>query len=396
MLPAAFLLDGRAGDARPPRRRRGRARRRRGPHRVGLLRRGRTRRPGSRARSRIWVEGVHDAALVERIWGDDLRVEGVVVEPLDGIDDLVGARPRVRPGPRAAGRRARRPPRAGQQGDPHRRARSRRLRDRAGHRPPLRRRLAGGEAHGARHRGLAAIPRGTDWKTGICAALRCRDPREMWRRVLGGVDSFADVEVPLLRAVEELIDFVTALTRGRHAITAVAPTASDDDVMPDWLIWLIAAGVLRRAPRRCRSTCVLLMFAGGAAAAASPPRSAAPVLLQVIVAIVATAALLGVVRPVARRHLHRRARRCTGTRRPGRAGGGRRSAGRRPTAAGCGSTAASGRPARSTTRSGARRPARVVRGRAHQRRDGAGRAATRPAGIRPHPSTSESTRRAGT
>src|SRR6188768_1775641 len=41
--------------------------------------------------SRIWVEGVHDAALVERIWGDDLRIEGVVVEPLDGIDDLAGA-----------------------------------------------------------------------------------------------------------------------------------------------------------------------------------------------------------------------------------------------------------------------------------------------------------------
>ena len=33
---------------------------------------------------------------------------------------------------------------------------------------------------------------------------------EMWRRVLAGVDSYADVEVPLLRAVEELIDFVTA------------------------------------------------------------------------------------------------------------------------------------------------------------------------------------------
>ena len=39
--------------------------------------------------SRIWVEGDHDAALVERIWGDDLRAEGVVVEPLRGIDDLV-------------------------------------------------------------------------------------------------------------------------------------------------------------------------------------------------------------------------------------------------------------------------------------------------------------------
>src|SRR5699024_1896892 len=41
--------------------------------------------------SRIWVEGVHDAELVEKIWGDDLRIEGIVVEPLHGIDDLDGA-----------------------------------------------------------------------------------------------------------------------------------------------------------------------------------------------------------------------------------------------------------------------------------------------------------------
>src|SRR3954454_17360102 len=29
--------------------------------------------------SRILVEGVHDAELVERVWGDDLRAEGIVV-----------------------------------------------------------------------------------------------------------------------------------------------------------------------------------------------------------------------------------------------------------------------------------------------------------------------------
>ena len=58
--------------------------------------------------------------------------------------------------------------------------------------------------------GWPDVPRGTDWKTGICRALGVSDPREMWRRVLAGVDSYADVEVPLLRAVEELIDFVTA------------------------------------------------------------------------------------------------------------------------------------------------------------------------------------------
>jgi hypothetical protein len=53
------------------------------------------------------------------------------------------------------------------------------------------------------------VPRGTDWKAGVCAALGVSDPRDMWRTVLAGVNSYADVEVPLLRAVEELIDFVT-------------------------------------------------------------------------------------------------------------------------------------------------------------------------------------------
>jgi hypothetical protein len=58
---------------------------------------------GVRARvargSRIWVEGKHDAQLVERVWGDDLRIEGVVVEPLDGIDDLAAEVRAFTPGP---------------------------------------------------------------------------------------------------------------------------------------------------------------------------------------------------------------------------------------------------------------------------------------------------------
>ena len=49
--------------------------------------------------SRIWVEGKHDAELVEKVWGDDLRVEGIVVEPLHGIDDLAAAVAAFRPGP---------------------------------------------------------------------------------------------------------------------------------------------------------------------------------------------------------------------------------------------------------------------------------------------------------
>ena len=60
--------------------------------------------------SRIWVEGKHDAELVEKVWGDDLRVEGIVVEPLHGIDDLSAAVAAFRPGHRTPPRRPRGPP----------------------------------------------------------------------------------------------------------------------------------------------------------------------------------------------------------------------------------------------------------------------------------------------
>src|SRR4029450_10664307 len=50
---------------------------------------------GTRARtaraSRIWVEGKHDAELVEHVWGDDLRDLAVVVEPMHGIENLTSA-----------------------------------------------------------------------------------------------------------------------------------------------------------------------------------------------------------------------------------------------------------------------------------------------------------------
>jgi hypothetical protein len=162
--------------------------------------------------SRLWVEGVHDAALLERIWGDDLRIEGVVVEPLDGIDDLVEYVREFGPGPDR---------RVGVLVD-HLVAGSKETRivdglRRAGFAQHV---LVTGhpyvdvwQAVKPTALGIDAwpdIPRGTDWKSGICSALGVSDPREMWRRVLAGVDSFADVEVPLLRAVEELIDFVTA------------------------------------------------------------------------------------------------------------------------------------------------------------------------------------------
>jgi hypothetical protein len=207
MLPAAFLLDGvavtlvrpkPAAPAAPV----ARARTASGSFAV----------PGARARvaraSRIWVEGIHDAALLERVWGDDLRVEGIVVEPLDGIDNLSD---RVRTFAPAVHRRV------GVLVD-HLVPGSKESRIAAGiNHPDV---LITGHPYvdiwqAVKPTALGIdswpdVPRELNWKDGICQALEVSDPREMWRRVLAGVDSYADVEVPLLRAVEELIDFVTA------------------------------------------------------------------------------------------------------------------------------------------------------------------------------------------
>ncbi|MBM4538974.1 DUF3097 family protein, partial [Rhodococcus hoagii] len=54
------------------------------------------------------------------------------------------------------------------------------------------------------------IPRGQDWKTGVCTALGWGTPQDGWRRVYGAVESFRDLEAPLIGAVERLVDFVTA------------------------------------------------------------------------------------------------------------------------------------------------------------------------------------------
>jgi hypothetical protein len=161
--------------------------------------------------SRILVEGVHDAALVERVWGDDLRIEGVVVEQLEGVDALPEAVAGFRPGPTR---------RLGVLVDhliPG--SKEQRIADAVRSRPGGAHVLVTGhpfvdiwQAVKPRAVGIPAwpdVPRGVDWKTGVCAALGVSDPREMWRRVLGAVDSYADLEVPLLQAVERLVDFVT-------------------------------------------------------------------------------------------------------------------------------------------------------------------------------------------
>lgn len=173
--------------------------------------------PSARARvargSRIYVEGRHDAELVEKVWGADLRVEGVVVELLDGADHLADALREFAPGP---GRRA------GVLLD-HLVPGSKESRIAAavqgehvlvlGH--PY---IDVWAAVKPERVGLTAwpdIPRGTDWKHGICAALGWphddpADVAQAWQRILGRVRGYGDLEPALLGRVEELLDFVTA------------------------------------------------------------------------------------------------------------------------------------------------------------------------------------------
>lgn len=55
-----------------------------------------------------------------------------------------------------------------------------------------------------------SVPRGVPWKEGVVAALGWRmEPGDAWRRILGSVTTYTDLEPELLGPVEELIDFVT-------------------------------------------------------------------------------------------------------------------------------------------------------------------------------------------
>ena len=176
---------------------------------------------GARARvalpSRIYVEGRHDAELVEQVWGHDLRVEGVVVEYLGGVDDLVSVVAEFRPD------------------------RTRRLGVLVDHLVPGSKeaRIAADVARGpggadtlvvghpfidiwqavkSDRLGIGkwpAVPRGIDWKHGVCEALGWRhsgqaDIAAAWRRIRSSVRDWNDLEPALIGRVEELIDFVTA------------------------------------------------------------------------------------------------------------------------------------------------------------------------------------------
>jgi hypothetical protein len=161
--------------------------------------------------SRIWVEGRHDAELIERVWGDDLRIEGVVVEMLDGADHLVSRCAQMDPGP---GRRI------GVLLD-HMMVgtKEQRIADDAMARYPGSILVVGHPfvdiwaAVTPRAAGITAwpeIPRGHDWKLGVCVALGWEaDTASAWRRLLARVSSWSDLDARLLGPVEQLIDFVT-------------------------------------------------------------------------------------------------------------------------------------------------------------------------------------------
>lgn len=159
--------------------------------------------------SRIYVEGIHDAELVEKVWGHDLRVEGVVVEPLHGIDDLPSIVADFAP------------------------AHGRRLGVLVDHLVPgskesqIASLVTGSHVLVAGHPfvdiwqavrpevlGIEAwpeVPRGRPWKDGVCALLGWGpDTGATWHQILDRVDSLADLDPALLGRVEELIDFVTA------------------------------------------------------------------------------------------------------------------------------------------------------------------------------------------
>jgi hypothetical protein len=158
--------------------------------------------------ARLLVEGIHDAELVERVWGDDLRVEGVVVEVLHGADDLAGVVRAHGPGPH------------------------RRLGVLLDHLVPGSKeaRLAAEVRHphvlvtghpfvdvwaAVRPQALGIpawpdVPMGEPWKAGVARRLGFAGPDELWRHVRASVHGWRDLDRALIGAVERLIDFVTS------------------------------------------------------------------------------------------------------------------------------------------------------------------------------------------
>jgi hypothetical protein len=165
--------------------------------------------------SRIWVEGRHDAELIQHVWGEDLADVGVAVQLLEGVDHLeeilevFGPTKTVRAGvlvdhlvPGSKESRIAE-------------AVSIRWEDAVlvvGH--PF---VDIWQAVKPQRLGLQAwpdVPRGTDIKHGTLEYLGWPHANQVdiaqgWKRILSTVRNYKDLEPALLGRVEELIDFVT-------------------------------------------------------------------------------------------------------------------------------------------------------------------------------------------
>ncbi len=212
-LGPGYLLEGRPVILTAPRRP--------APAAAGRTASGSVAVPGVRARvaraSRIYVEGRHDAELIAQVWGEDLRIEGVVIEQLGGVDDLVHIVAEFAPGPRR---------RLGVLVD-HLVAGSKeaRIADAVRRGPGGPDTLVVGhpyvdiwQAVKPQRLGLGAwpqVPRQVEWKHGVCQALGLphnnqADIASAWRHIRSRVRDWNDLEPALISRVEELIDFVTA------------------------------------------------------------------------------------------------------------------------------------------------------------------------------------------
>ena len=166
--------------------------------------------------SRIYVEGRHDAELIEKVWGEDLRHVGVVVEFLGGIDDLPAIVAKFAPEP---GRRL------GVLVD-HLVPGSKESRivkevNTAGYREVV---LVEGHEYIdiwqavkpalVGRKAWPNVPRDVDFKKGTLKALGVpyedqADIASGWQAILARVESWRDLESQLNTKVERLIDFVT-------------------------------------------------------------------------------------------------------------------------------------------------------------------------------------------
>lgn len=72
--------------------------------------------------------------------------------------------------------------------------------------------------------------------------------------------------------------------------------------MPVWLLWLIGSGLFA-VGEMASLDLVLLMFAGGALGGMAVALIGGPVVLQLVAFILVSGVLLGLVRPIAKKHL---------------------------------------------------------------------------------------------